>query len=83
MVTGNSNVKTVEKVSTSDRTQMEMVYLNAQIEPDHPARFIDAFVDKRDWEQLGFQLKALKNEGRPVFHPAMLLENGTVQIANK
>ena len=51
----------MEYVATSDRTQIEMVCLVAEIEADNPVRFIDAFVEKLDLEQLGFELKDLKN----------------------
>jgi len=51
-----------------------MVSLEELIEADNPVRFVDAFVEKLDLAQLGFQMKDLKNEGRPAFHPKTLLK---------
>lgn len=64
----------MEYITTSDRTQLEMVSLEELIEADNPVRFVDAFVDKLELGELGFQLKELKSEGRPPFHPKVLLK---------
>ena len=44
--------------------------LNGQ---DNPVRFIDAFVEQLDLLKLGFEVKTLKNEGRPSFESVTLL----------
>ena len=38
-----------------------------QIEQDNPVRFVDAFVEHLDLNQLGFVVSALKTEGRLAF----------------
>jgi len=35
----------------------------------NPVRFIEAFVEKVDLLQLGFEQKKVKEEGRPAFDP--------------
>ncbi len=44
------------------------------ITEDNPVRFIDAFVDKLDLEELGFQKSLLSSTGRLPYHPADLLK---------
>ncbi|HEX8315156.1 MAG TPA: transposase, partial [Flavisolibacter sp.] len=44
------------------------------ITSDNPVRIIDAFVDKVDVQKIGVVSASLKSEGRPPFHPALLLK---------
>ena len=55
------------------RLQMQMSSLEDSIGQDNPIRFIDAFVEQLDLLKLGFEVKTLKNEGRPSFESATLL----------
>ena len=48
--------------------------LEMQIEQDNPVRFVDAFVDHLDLNQLGFVVSALKTEGRPAFEAKLFLK---------
>lgn len=48
--------------------------LDVEIGSENVVRFIDAFVDKIDLEQLGFEVKPLKEEGRPPFDPKVLMK---------
>ena len=41
---------------------------------DNPVRFIDAFVEQLDLLKLGFEVKTLKNEGRPSLNLLHFLE---------
>lgn len=56
------------------RLQMQLRSLEDSIDQDNPIRFIDAFVDHLDLFKLGFQVKTLKNEGRPSFESSTLLK---------
>ncbi|MFN8238996.1 MAG: hypothetical protein U0T77_12580 [Chitinophagales bacterium] len=40
----------------------------------HPVRFIDAFVEHIELERLGFQPRAIKQEGRPGFEARLFLK---------
>ena len=44
------------------------------ITEDNPVRFIDAFVDKQDLEELGFQKSQPASTGRLPYHPGDLLK---------
>jgi transposase len=48
--------------------------LDDSISEEHPVRFIDAFVDERDLETLGFQRVKAAATGRPASHPGDLLK---------
>jgi transposase len=48
--------------------------LDEYVSEDNPIRFIDAFVDSRDLEVLGFKHAVLKETGRPPYHPGVLLK---------
>ena len=43
------------------------------IDEDNPVRVIDAFVDKLDLSELGFDGVASEATGRPSYHPSGLL----------
>ena len=57
-----------------DRDQMIFSTLSEGIEVENPVRFIEAFVNKIDLVQLGFQAKRVKEEGRPSFDPKALMK---------
>ncbi len=48
--------------------------LDEYITADNPVRFLDAFVDQLDLEQLGFKRVVAAQTGRPSYHPADLLK---------
>lgn len=48
--------------------------LKDQVMSDNPVRLIDAFINKLDLEQLGFQKTVHKSEGRPSYAPTVLLK---------
>src|SRR6267142_1896587 len=48
--------------------------LDDYIKEDNPVRFIDAYVDQLDLQQLGFQHTILNETGRPPYHPSDLLK---------
>jgi transposase len=63
-----------------------MMCLEDYIEAENPVRVIDCFVSRLSLEQLGFEHITLKQEGRPAFHPSVLLKlylygyNGSARI---
>ena len=51
--------------------------LDEYIEQDNPVRYIDAFVDSQDLEELGFnhtKREAPRNGGRPSYDPSDILK---------
>jgi transposase len=44
------------------------------IEKDNVVRVVDAIVDSLDLQAIGFEKVTAKREGRPCFHPAMMLK---------
>ena len=56
------------------RNQMVFTSLEDPISKDNPVRFIDAFVENIDLKTLGFELRTLKNEGRPSFDTKIFLK---------
>ncbi len=64
----------MDYIKANNRGQISMRCLEEQIEADHQVRFIDAFVEKLDLAQLGYQVTALKTEGHPPFHPKVFLK---------
>jgi transposase len=48
--------------------------LDDYISQDNPVRFIDAYVDFLDLDQLGFRHAILQETGRPPYHPGDLLK---------
>lgn len=49
------------------RQQTYFATLEDQVSADNPVRLIDAFIDKLDLQQLGFQKTVHHSEGRPPF----------------
>ena len=63
----------IEGVGRDQQTLLPDV-LDDYIPPDHPVRFIDAYVDQLDLPALGFQRTTAADTGRPGYHPADLLK---------
>lgn len=61
-------------IEGSNRSQMQFISLEDMIAPDNPVRILDAFVDKIDLAQLQFHHIVHKSEGRPPYHPVVLLK---------
>lgn len=64
----------MEYISTANRSQLEFNCLEDLIEKENPVRFIEAFVEKLDLNQLYFSIKEIKEEGRPSFNPKLFLK---------
>jgi len=63
-------------VTGTDRQQRLLLpeSLDDYIDPEHPVRFIDAFVDGLDLQQCGFQRTRPAETGRPPYAPGDLLK---------
>ena len=61
-------------IKGNNRNQMIFSTLEMQTELDNPVRFVDAFVDQLDLNQLGFVVSTLKTEGRPAFESKLFLK---------
>ena len=61
-------------ISGEDRNQLVMFSLESSVAGDAFVRLIDAFVDATDLDSFGFAHVACKDEGRPSFHPSILLK---------
>jgi transposase len=61
-------------VQGTNRHQMQFTSPDDMITSDNPVRIIDAFVDKVDVQRIGVVSASLKSEGRPPFHPSLLLK---------
>jgi len=57
-----------------DRNQMLMFSLEGAISPDSFVRVVDAFVDAIDLKSFGFTHVECEEEGRPPYHPSVLLK---------
>jgi transposase len=57
-----------------DRNQMYMFSLESAIAPDAFVRVVDAFVDATDLKSFGFTHVNCEEEGRPPYHPSVLLK---------
>jgi len=58
----------------SDRNQMFMFCLESAIASDAFVRVVDAFVDAIDLKSFGFAHVECQEEGRPPYHPSILLK---------
>lgn len=58
----------------SDRNQMFMFSLDSAIASDSFVRIVDAFVDTVDFKSFGFAHVECQEEGRPPYHPSVLLK---------
>jgi len=61
-------------VTGEERNQLIMISLESCVPVDAFARAIDAFVDATDLEGFGFAHVTCKEEGRPAFHPSVLMK---------
>jgi len=61
-------------VTGEERNQLMMISLECTIAPDSFVRAIDAFVDAIDLKSFGFAHVQCKEEGRPSFHPSVLMK---------
>lgn len=59
-----------------DRAEIQLLpaCLDDYVEPNSPARFIDAYVEALDFGALGFKHAQSAGAGRPPYHPADLLK---------
>lgn len=57
-----------------DQLVMFPELLDDYIGDDNPMRFIGAFVDSLDLQELGFERAVPKETGRPPYHPGDLLK---------
>ena len=64
----------MQYIQGSSRHQSYFSTLEDQVMSDNPVRLIDAFINKLDLEQLGFQKTVDKSEGRPAYAPTVLLK---------
>lgn len=64
----------MEHKQGSDRNQLIMFSLESAIPKDSFVRVVDAFVDAIDLKSFGFTHVECKEEGRPPYHPAILLK---------
>jgi transposase len=62
------------EIQPINRHQISFGSLEDGIDTDHPIRFIDAFVEHLDLEQLNFVVKPATTEGRPGFNPKVFLK---------
>ncbi len=58
----------------TSRHQLQFSCLEDNISSDNPARLLDAFVDHLDLSQIGINNTTHKFEGRPPYHPSILLK---------
>jgi len=58
----------------TDRNQMFMFCLESTIAKDSFVRVVDAFVDAIDLKSFGFSHVDCNEEGRPPYHPSVLLK---------
>jgi transposase len=61
-------------VTGEERNQLIMLSLESTVSPDAFVRVVDAFVDGIDMESFGFVHARCKDEGRPSFHPSILMK---------
>lgn len=61
-------------VTGEERNQLIMLSLESTVAPDAFVRVIDAFVDATDLESFGFAHARCKDQGRPSFHPSILMK---------
>jgi len=61
-------------ISGNDRHQISMISLDQMVDKEAFVRIIDAFVDTLDLYSFGFENSKLNKEGRPPFHPSILLK---------
>ena len=60
-------------IQGTSRHQTYFATLEDQVTADSALRLIDAFIDKLELEQIGFNNIIHKSEGRPPYAPSVLL----------
>jgi transposase len=61
-------------LGVQDRFQIQMRSMEEFIDKENAVRFVDAFVEQLELPKLGFEIAALKTEGRPSFNPKVFLK---------
>lgn len=61
-------------ITGTNRHQVTFQSLDSIISNDNPVRFVDAFVNRLDLNELKFQVSVLKTEGRPAFESQLFLK---------
>ena len=64
----------MQHIQGEERNQLKIYYLEQMIAPNSFVRAIDFFADAIDLASFGFKNITLKEEGRPPYHPSMLLK---------
>src|SRR5690554_4863419 len=66
----------MDYIQGADRYQIHLfpASLEEYVTPDNPVRFIDAYVESLDVEELGFTHAQLASTGRPPYRPQDLLK---------
>jgi len=64
----------MQHIQGEERNQLQIFCLEQMIAPDSFVRAIDFFVDAIDLASFGFKHVTFKEEGRPPYHPAVLLK---------
>jgi len=64
----------MQYIQPANRNQMSFGSLEDAVDSDNSVRFIEAFVEQLELNQLGYQSNTLKSEGRPPFHPKVFLK---------
>ena len=64
----------MEHIIGSHRSQMQFSSLEEMVERDSFVRIIDVFVNALDLSTFGFRYFELSKEGRPPYHPSVLMK---------
>lgn len=64
----------MDHISGIDRNQIQMIVLDNFVAKDSMAKVIDAFVEVLDLGSFGFSYHQLNKEGRPPFHPSVMMK---------
>lgn len=64
----------MQHIQGEERNQLQMFCLEQMVEANSFVRVIDFFVDSIDLASFGFKNVTFKEEGRPPYHPAVLLK---------
>lgn len=64
----------MQHIQGEERNQLQMLCLEQLVDKDSFVRVIDFFVDSIDLASFGFKHVSLKEEGRPPYHPAILMK---------